>query len=123
MPISEAKEFLFRELQELPIEPLGGHIHWTEDSDRIVFRLSNHCLHDETSIPLELGVTERIKSPTNHDGDGSNAVLTAHTCCVQFERGRGWHREQAEQWVARRLGLRDLGRTISLEPPPQGGTI
>ena len=37
------------------------------------------------------------------------------TCCLEFERSAGWHRERAEEWVRKHLGLRDLGRTVHLQ--------
>jgi hypothetical protein len=48
---------------------------------------------------------------------GQSAPLAA-SCCLEFERGQGWSRSKAEEWVARRLGLRDLGRTVHLDGNP-----
>jgi hypothetical protein len=113
MDAAQAKEFLFRELQELTVQTRGRSLRWTESSD-------NWNLHfepavtdgSEISVVLDRGIREILIA--GNPGNGDTAV---HTCRLEFERSSGWDQASAEQWVEEHLGLRDLGRTAALEIP------
>jgi hypothetical protein len=100
-PIAEAKEFIYRELQELPVQTTGHSPRWEEGPARVVLRLQPDG-GDAAEVALGEGVTERL-TPGGW-----------HTAALQFDRTAGWTRERAEAWVAERLGLRDVGRTVLL---------
>jgi hypothetical protein len=108
--IEQAKKFVFSELDELAVQASSHSLRWHEDSDRLVVRLAGHgCRHDGC-VHLEPGVRETIGCTTAMTG-------TSHwrTCCVEFERANGWHRQRAEEWIQHHLGLCDLGRTVHLD--------
>jgi hypothetical protein len=115
VPIDRAKEYIFRELQELPVAAAGRSLRWLEDDDRIVLRLADAPAPDGVAICLEAGVRETLH-PGPEDAAGRPPSGSAwQTCCVEFDRRAGWHRQRAEEWVQRHLGLRDLGRTARLD--------
>jgi hypothetical protein len=115
MTIDRAKEYIFRELQELPVSAAGRSLRWLEDDDRIVLRLAEVPAPDAVSVTLEAGVREVVQ-PGPEDAAGGPPCSSAwQTCCVEFDRRAGWHRQRAEEWVRRHLGLRDLGRTARLD--------
>jgi hypothetical protein len=115
--IQQAKEYIFRELQELPVHAAGRGLRWVEDSDRIVLRLDDAPAPGAAPVALDTGVREMLH-PAPADGDGPPPRPAGwRTCYVEFERGAGWHRDTAEAWVERHLGLRDLGRTARLDVP------
>jgi hypothetical protein len=117
MTIDRAKQFVFRELQELAVHASGHSLRWVEDPGQLVLRLTPHrCRHD-LSVPLEPGVCEML-------GAAEPQALPAawQSCCVAFDRTAGWHRPRAEAWVQQYLGLRDLGRTAYLDTLPGLGT-
>jgi hypothetical protein len=117
MSIAKAKEYVFRELEQLPVRALGTSLRWHEDAERVVLRLGDGPAHAAVPVALEVGVRETVHArPGEVNGAGSPAS-SWHTCCMEFERCAGWHRARAEQWVRRHLGLCDLGRTARLDVP------
>jgi hypothetical protein len=118
LSIHQAKEFIFKELHELPIATSGRGIRWEEQPDRMVLHLTNEPLSLSQPIPLEPGLRERIGTPALIEGNGeARAAPDWQTCCLEFDRSAGWDRCRAEEWVHHRLGLRDLGRTAWLNKP------
>jgi hypothetical protein len=101
-PIEEAKAFIFRELQELPVQSPGHGLRWAEQADRVVLELAGAPSTGTVAVVLEEGVREWVLPET-----GSTSAL-------EFDRGAGWTLDRAEGWVAEHLGLRDLGRTARL---------
>jgi hypothetical protein len=110
MSIVQAKEYIFNEIQELAVQAAAGNVKWTEHPDRIAFGLSDQCSHQGTFICLVPGVFELVEASRSNSEPNP-----WHTCCLEFHREIGWQRLQAEEWVERQLGLRDLGRTVCLE--------
>jgi hypothetical protein len=104
MSLDQAKRFVFTELEELAIRPGIQSLRWIETSEHIILRLAERELPHDATVPLEPGIREML---------GQSHPLSA-SCCLEFERHSGWSRPKAEDWVARRLGLRDLGRTAHL---------
>jgi hypothetical protein len=115
LSIAQAKEFIFRELQELPVRVLGHSLRWTEETDRVVLRLADAPAPSAVPVDLGPGVREMLDCrPLEANGAGGRAA-SWHTCCVEFDRRAGWQRPCAEEWVREHLGLRDLGRTTRLD--------
>jgi hypothetical protein len=117
MSIQQAKEYIYRELEELPVQTAGCGVRWVEEDDRIVFRLGDVPASGACSVALAPGVREMLHQPFA-EGDGRPSRSSSwRTCGVEFERSAGWSRQRAEEWVEQHLGLRDLGRTVRLEVP------
>jgi hypothetical protein len=116
MSIHEAKQYLYRELQELPVQAPGRSLAWAEEPERVVLRLARAALPDAHPVALENGVSEWVgRAPAEMVGDRPAAVW--HTCRLEFDRAAGWDKARAEAWVQDHLQIRDLGRTALLEVP------
>jgi hypothetical protein len=108
MGIGEAKQFVFRELDELAVETRGLALRWVETDEEVILELEPHADSESVLVPLEEGVRERVLCA------GGSFGCTAG---LHFARAAGWSRERARQWVAERLGLRTPGRTALLTVP------
>jgi hypothetical protein len=122
MAIGQAKQFIYKELEEVPARALGQSPCWSEEADRLVLRLPEGPGADAVPVLLEPGVRELVGAPAGGkrgvDANGAGAKPAAWlTCALEFDRQSGWHRERAEDWVRRHLGFRDLGRAFALEVP------
>jgi hypothetical protein len=145
--IQQSKEFIFRELEEWPISAGGSSVRWDEQPDRIVLRMAEGPLPNTVPVVLGAGVREMVGTPVHEQALSEHSLdmqspavawspdrttnrrtgtetttecvpqLCWQTCCLEFERAAGWHRERAEEWVQKHLGLVDLGRTVRLEHP------
>lgn len=114
MSLVQAKEYIFKELQELPIQALGQSLFWLEDPDRMLLRLSDVPLPATVPVVLDQGVRELVSlgsAGCNGEGPRPPAGIT---CCLEFDRRTGWDRPRAEDWVRQHLPIRDLGRTVRL---------
>jgi hypothetical protein len=65
-------------------------------------------------VALAPGIREKL-NPQEALHDGRLPSVAWNTCCIEFDRGSGWQRGTAEEWVERHLGLRDIGRTMFLD--------
>jgi hypothetical protein len=112
MSIAQAKEYIYRELQELPVRVSCPSLCWVEEPDRIVLQLADVPPPNPVPVALEGGIRELVgtRSPA---GDGT----AWETCCIEFDRHLGWQRRRAEEWAQEHLALRDLGRTGWLRTP------
>jgi hypothetical protein len=117
MSIGAAKEYIFKELQELPVQAAAGSLRWAEDGDRLVLRLSETPLADVQAVDLAPGVRELVGAVRQGDAGPQQNRGGWRTCCLEFDGRAGWGREQAEEWLQLHLGCRDLGRTARLEVP------
>jgi hypothetical protein len=106
MTVAQAKEYIYRELQELPVLAAERSLRWVEEPERLLLVLSDVGSAEVESVALEAGVRELIVAAA----DGP-----ACTCRLEFDRQAGWDRARAEQWVEGHLRLRDLGRSARLE--------
>jgi hypothetical protein len=106
MSIAEAKEYIFRELAELPASACGHGYCWAEDAERVLLRLGDVPAASAVPVALAEGVCELVT------GEGA-----WHTCCIEFDRRAGWSLPQAEEWAREHLGVRDTGRTLRLVAP------
>jgi hypothetical protein len=128
MDIREAKQFIFRELEELAVQTLGRSLCWFESAEQVILEFVRSAESETVVIALETGVFERVARLPADSGAAANGVMDWHTCSLEFARAAGWTRERAEEWIAERLGLRWPGRTMlltipyRLEPPPLGAS-
>lgn len=107
--ISEAKEFIHRELQDLAMQATGSGLRWHETPSTLLVELSGPAEPEATVVCLENGIRERIGRC-----GGPASEVPWPTCCLEFDRAAGWDRSRAERWVEENLGLRDTGRTAVL---------
>lgn len=105
-PIDEAKVFLLRELDELPLQTRARGIFWEETTERIVAHLGGELPGKSSHILLGDGIHE-----TAH-------LLAGHwqTSRLEFERPR-WSRTSAVAWVHQQLRLKGHERTLLLDRP------
>jgi hypothetical protein len=112
--IDQAKTYIFRELEELPIQASGHSFRWFEYQDRLVLHLAAEAAEDVKPILLEAGVRELVQAARS-ETNGKPADSGWRTACLEFERAAGWNRPRAEEWIRHHLGVRDLGRTVCLD--------
>jgi hypothetical protein len=111
--VDQAKQYIFRELQELAVYATNTSLRWQEESERLVLMLSDGSGENSVDFELEAGVRELLSSPSSNGHCSTHSVW--HTRSIEFDKLRGWNRQRAEEWIHQYLGLRDLGRTAVLE--------
>jgi hypothetical protein len=107
--VAQAKEYIYRELQELPVQAAERSPHWIEEPDRLALCLADVGNAEVAAVALEPGVRELVVAGAERG--------PWYTCRIEFDRHSGWQRERAELWAESHLRLRDLGRTARLEVP------
>jgi hypothetical protein len=144
MTIEQAKGYIYQELQEMPMQAAERSLHWADEPDRLALCLCPGENGREATIALEPGVRELVataveewhgqetvpqqgQAPVSQQGpeavsqQGQESVPQQgtrwYTRRLEFERGAGWNRHRAEEWLHTHLSLRDLGRTALLETP------
>jgi hypothetical protein len=117
MSIAQAKAYIFKELQELPVQATGHSFRWLDRPDQIALAMGAPAETEEVPVQLEVGVREIIAKKVAANHAESPAQLPWQTLRLEFDHEAGWSRERAEEWVRRYLGIRDLGRTICLDVP------
>lgn len=118
MTVAQAKEFIFRELQELPIQPAGRSWCWLEDDERLTLRLAEATLVQATPVTVAGGVQEWVGSlaePPALSATAPTKTAAWFTGRLEFAKSEGWHRDHAHAWIHSHLPLTDLGRTVSLQ--------
>jgi hypothetical protein len=114
MSVAQAKEFIWRELEELSISPAGPLSTWCQVDGRLSLTFRRSTAAPAALVDLGHGVREMLDAPaTNGHGEGHPTTPWA-TGRIEFD---GWDRPAAEAWVQRHLGLRDLGRAARLDVP------
>jgi hypothetical protein len=111
-PMPGAKEFIYRELEELTVQARGTALHWAACDEHVVLELGRPAGSDAVAVPLCGGVCELVA-----EGRAAPGALAWQTCGLRFERAAGWDRDRAQAWVEEHLRLRDLGRTTLLGAP------
>jgi AAA domain len=103
MCIGEAKDFLFRELGEIPCSSRYRTGRWESADDGLRFRVGPgaNAVLPAKSIALAEGVTLRLDERRD---DGEFAIVFC-----------GWDRAGAEAWVRRHFQPRDSGRASVFE--------
>jgi hypothetical protein len=117
MSIVQAKEYIFKELQELPVQASGPGLRWRDEADVVVLEMGVADDGQENAVHLEAGVREILGRTGLPRTDGNSPLLGWHTVRLEFDRRCGWSWERAQEWVRRYLGVRDLGRTTRLTVP------
>jgi hypothetical protein len=107
-PLEEARAYIYRELDELAVEPAGLSGEWRQD-DGIVTLQFDHAGGDCSLLCLGDGVSERLVCAKHAAGS-----VGRKTAGLEFECAAGWDLDRARAWVEDRLGLCDLGRTTLL---------
>ncbi len=113
--IHEAKAFLYRNLQELPLRPGTAWLRWKENGEWLLadFTPPSGRAEEEMEVSLEAGVSEVVHSAAvNGRKPPAACWMTAR---LQFDRRLGWDLTRAQQWLRDRTGLQDLGRTCWLQ--------
>lgn len=111
--LPEAKEFVFRELEEVRVESRGQTLRWVETAEGVSLSFSE-VRPDATAVALEPGVREWVEPVTPPPDGGGDGRAPWHTCRIDFLRADGWTRERAGHWVEQHLQTRPLGRTARL---------
>jgi hypothetical protein len=113
MPVQEAKEFIYHELQEVTVQAVGRCLRWVEESEQLILEVSPRPSGLPTvQATLEPGLQEVVATEPIQEGG-----VPFPTLALQFARAQGWDREKAERWVGERLRFRDRGRTTLLSTP------
>ena len=117
MGISEAKQFIFCELEELALQTRGRSLCWFETEEEVILEFALSSDSETMIVALETGIRERVACLPPDGGSADRASMDWHTCSLEFSRTAGWTRQRAEEWVAERLGIRSPGRTVLLTTP------
>jgi hypothetical protein len=108
MSLPAAKQYVYKELQEIAIQSAGRNACLYEEGDRFHFRFQADARSMERVV-LDDGIAEILDSEKRA------------TIGLEFDKSSGWHRENVEAWLDQHVPLRDLGRTIYLETVYAGG--
>jgi hypothetical protein len=109
-PLEDARAYIFRELEELAVEPAGVSADWLEDEQTVTLLFD--AASERRRVCLGTGVVEQMACVPHPAGE-----VGWKTAALEFERAGGWDLERARLWVEERLGVRDLGRTTVLTRP------
>jgi hypothetical protein len=117
MTLAQAKEYIFQELQELPVQAQGWSLRWLDRPGQVVARLSGAHGAEVARVTLAEGVHELVAALPGAPPAGEDGPLPCRTCCLEFDRSAGWDRQRAEQWISQHLPLPSSGRTVLLTHP------
>jgi hypothetical protein len=107
-PLNEAKEFIFRELQETPVQTCGRNGWLDEQAESFLWRLLPHPVAGTSTAELRVPVCL---------GTGLTEWLhQEQTVCLEFAKS-SWDRQKVADWLKRHFNHRDLGRTMFLQIP------
>ena len=88
MSVREAREFIYRELQELAVECPGTALRWTEDGDCVRLLTANEKGELYDRVALEPGVHEALTCVRSASGE-----TLWQTTEIVFDAHTGWDRE------------------------------
>jgi hypothetical protein len=108
MSLAQAKEYIYRELQELPLETTGSNACLVEDADRFVLYFGRLTDEPVVRAALEAGVCELLAAANGHPAG-------RRTCRLEFSKAGGWDRPRVCSWLFQHCRLRDSGRTAFLQ--------
>ncbi len=101
---ADAFQFMMREVQEFPLEPLGRTCWWSEDADRIVRHFGPNVEAGADLIEVEPGVRLEVADATR-------------IARIEFAKTAGWDRVKAAAWLHRHRPAHDCERTAFLQTP------
>ncbi|MGE3803991.1 MAG: AAA domain-containing protein [Gemmataceae bacterium] len=105
--IAEAMQYIQRELDELPLAPASPSMTWSQ-------RDNGGC---ELGFALDLPAGETVAVELATDVHARVVKNGTKWETLGLEFGASFDQVRAADWVAQRLGLRDLGRTVRLDVP------
>lgn len=111
---AEAFTFMVREVQEFPLEPLGRTGWWSEDAERVCWRLGSTQAEGAAWLAIDAGL--RLGIAACALGQESTKIA-----CIEFDKGLGWDRAKAEDWLQRHRRGGDSERTVFLQTPYRFG--
>lgn len=117
--LAEARTWLYRELQEVPLQPRGPLLWWEEKPDRLHLCFQEARGENLLRVELTEGIHEILEPSPPHPP----APEQWHTIRLEFDPKLGWNRARAEKWISEYFPWRDRGRTALLpvlyrmEPP------
>jgi hypothetical protein len=118
MSFLQAREYIFKELEELPVQVRAGDMCWSTKGDWLALHLGRPGGHPARTVNLGSGIREVL---TDSCADRASAPGSGdwgfYTLALEFDLHQGWNRERAMDWVRKHLGLIDLGRTAMLKTP------
>ncbi|OAI41610.1 hypothetical protein AYO40_02845 [Planctomycetaceae bacterium SCGC AG-212-D15] len=114
--VAKAKEFIFRELEEVALCTPEALPRWSECDGKVVLSWGQLAAKPE-GADLGGGVREILGPALSGNGDG-HPKSAWQTHRLEFA---GWPRAKAEAWLQRHLGLRDFGRAAQLDVPHRMG--
>jgi hypothetical protein len=107
--VAAAKAFLFRELGETLLRPLGT-ARWEPTPAGVTACWPDANRPDGTWIDLEPGVRERV----------CGTACGAFTAAVSFDAAAGWNADRAGEWLAARVSPESCGRYAAVPRSARG---
>jgi hypothetical protein len=107
-PPEQARAFLFGELDELAVQAAGPAMAWGEQEQTVTLAFAPPREPSLTAA-FPNGIRERLIRC-----DRAEAETEWLTGALEFDRAAGWDLARARDWVAQRLGLLDVGRSVAL---------
>lgn len=112
--LPNAKAFVVRELDEVPVAPAPGIWRIIETPTQIVVVFGKSAARSMTVLALDNGVSESVAW---HDDRNNAKKRYCQTHRLIFERSASWDRPRVEHWLEHRLGLLERRRTACLSIP------
>ncbi len=109
--VGEAKQYVFRELDEIAVTPADGEIRWTQDGDSVTLHFADRRGANTSTVVLAPGIREVFDAQSDHPC----------TYSLEFARAASWDLKRASEFVRRRLNLHNHGRTVSLTKSRRAG--
>jgi hypothetical protein len=110
--LGQAKQYVFRELDELAVAPAGSEVYWHEQEECVVLQFGPAPETEAASVVLAPGVREVFHAEAAKGQAGARKTYR-----LEFARQDCWNRARAEDFVRRHLGLPELGRLVRLWAP------
>jgi hypothetical protein len=107
--IPQATAHIYRELQELPIQPLGRTAWWEETAQSLVLHLAPSPPAATECVELADGVQMDLV------GDGQ--AYSGRAASLRFARLNGWDRPGTRRWLQEHLHFGDRERAVFLQVP------
>jgi hypothetical protein len=107
--IPQATGFIYRELQELPIQPLGRTAWWQETAEAWVLHLGPAPMAATESVPLDGGVSIELL--------GAGQAYAGRAARLEFARSAMPDRAAALRWLATHLQWPGRERAAFLQVP------
>jgi hypothetical protein len=105
---TQAKAFVYRELQETTVDRSEAPQQWLDASDRLTIAWACPHAPGEETLELEAGVREKVCVV------GGRAA----TCRIEFDKTAGWTTARIHDWIRERLACANARRTIDLDAAP-----